>query len=234
MGCDIHLYVEKRQDGKWVSADAWVEDEDMPGRKTLPYKGHFYNNRNYDLFAILADVRNGKGFAGCGTGSGFEPLSPPKGLPPDVCEEIKIESDSLGSDGHSHSWCTLAELLSYDWTRRTNKSGWLNGKEYFEWCRYNKENGKGPESWCGGVTGQRISHVPEAEMSAKIEGIKKKGKGYQEIAEAISSELGNTYCLVEWNVSYHSACSDFWANTMPRLLNLGKQEDVRIVFWFDN
>jgi hypothetical protein len=48
MGTDIHCAVEKKQpDGTWKVVDAPFDDY-----------------RNYDSFAILADVRNGHGFAG--------------------------------------------------------------------------------------------------------------------------------------------------------------------------
>lgn len=59
MGCDIHMYVEyteKKEEEKW-----W-----------LSFGGRFNPGRNYDLFAILADVRNYDG-AKC--------IYPPRGLP---------------------------------------------------------------------------------------------------------------------------------------------------------
>ena len=43
-----------------------------------------YGDRNYNLFAILANVRNGTAFAGCKTGEGFNPISNPKGVPSDA------------------------------------------------------------------------------------------------------------------------------------------------------
>lgn len=237
MGCDIHLYVEKRVDGKWVTADTWEVDEDNPGRKSIPWRGHYYSGRNYDLFAILADVRNGVGFAGCDTGDGFNPISPPKGLPEDVCDEIRSESNYWDSDGHSHSWHTLADILSYDWTQRTKQRGWVNSGEYFEWDYFRRKDGKCPESYSGGITGQQIQHITEAEMKAKIDEVKKDiedNKNLRAIRETISNNLRNVYCKVEWETPYYSECREFLACTIPRLLRLGKPEDVRIVFWFDN
>ena len=68
--------------------------------------------RNYYLFSILADVRN--------YGNTITPLSYPKGLPKDVSPILKYFSDVEGSDAHSHSYFTLAELLAVDWTLYTN------------------------------------------------------------------------------------------------------------------
>jgi hypothetical protein len=45
--------------------------------------------RNYNLFSILADVRNGVGFAGCKAGEGFEPISMPRGFPVDASPSVK-------------------------------------------------------------------------------------------------------------------------------------------------
>ena len=134
MGTDIHLNVEVRKYGT---------REDHRGRSRL----HFWNQihrkvtvpsfreervidlgwgdgRNYDVFAMLADVRNGSGFAGVDTGEGFVPISPPRGLPEDASSEI-YES---GIDyGHSHSWLTLRELLDLEdngyWDRTTRHRG---------------------------------------------------------------------------------------------------------------
>jgi hypothetical protein len=52
--------------------------------------------RNYDWFAILADVRNGRGFAGVSTGEGFNVTAMPKGLPDDISDEgIKFFCDPI-------------------------------------------------------------------------------------------------------------------------------------------
>ena len=104
MGTDIHFYVERRNGKGWVSCDTWEDDEYEPGRKTVPFHQHFYDTRNYDLFAILANVRNGRGFAGTDTGDGFVPLCEPRGLPDDMSAELVKEAE--GCD-HTPSWVTL-------------------------------------------------------------------------------------------------------------------------------
>src|SRR4051794_16548380 len=112
MGCDIHFYVEKKdENGNWQSADAW-ETEDGYDCPSIPYKKRFYSGRNYDLFGILADVRNGRGFAGVKTGDGFVPIAEPRGLPDDASPKIKADCDRWGVDGHSHSYLSLSELLN--------------------------------------------------------------------------------------------------------------------------
>jgi hypothetical protein len=234
MGCDIHFYVEKKENGKWVSADTWTKEEGEK-RKSVNYDKRFYTSRNYDLFAILADVRNGRGVAGCDTGDGFVPISAPKGLPKDVCTEIKTESKGWGSDGHSHSYFTWAELFAYDWTRTTKKRGLVSASEYFDWTQGGaKERGEEPD-YCGMVGGQFVQVVSKKEMDKKIKALSTlHEKTWKKLEASVEQNLRDVYCQVEWKISYFTAAERFWSNTIPRLLRLGKPEDVRIVFWFDN
>lgn len=115
MGCDIHLYVEKLEDGSWKSADKWMpipEDEREDYRdltETIEYGTRLYNGRNYALFAVLGNVRNYWR---------IKPIDEPRGLPVDCSPQVRTESDYWDSDGHSHSWFTLEELQSFDWTQK--------------------------------------------------------------------------------------------------------------------
>lgn len=90
MGCDIHLYKEKKIEGNWVTADeGWVD---------VPWENRF-TDRDYVLFGLFADVRRDSGFN-----------QKPKGMPFNVCSEIKNLNEQLGSDAHSHSFFYLTEL----------------------------------------------------------------------------------------------------------------------------
>lgn len=92
MGCDIHTFIEYRNPhtNEWI--DCTPEDEGLMG------------NRNYTLFAILADVRNYDREA--------KPITLPRDIPSDCSEPIRKEYKLWGVDGHSHSYFTLAELQS--------------------------------------------------------------------------------------------------------------------------
>lgn len=237
MGCDIHLFVEKRVKGKWVTADKWETDkDDDPPRKHVPYDASFYHDRNYNLFAILADVRNGRGFAGIKTGEGFEPIEAPRGLPDDVCDELRAESEQWGSDGHSHSHFTVAELMAYDWTQTSKLCGVVDGVEFERWSRYDRGQGEGPQSYCGDVTGPSVQMLSEAEMRrACSKAIKEiENLPHQKKQEALGQKLCNLYTHVEWELPYYKSAGQFLGHTLPRLWRLGAHDDVRIVFWFDN
>lgn len=213
MGCDIHFYVEARKDRSWSSADRWTHD--LYGEGSGPgvaFEDRFYNGRNYDLFAILADVRNGIGFAGIDTGDGFNVIAPPRGLPADASPEVRAASEEWGCDGHSRSYFTVKELLDFDWNQVTRHRGWVGYEEY----QVYKRNGS-PDNWCGGVSGGGVRHVTPPEMEALPEG-----------------QRDAAYCLVKWVGTYADSCRHFLDVTIPKMRKLGSDDDVRAVFWFDN
>jgi hypothetical protein len=264
LGCDIHLYVEKRQaDGTWAvvkgpnpriedcrlyaakarergdedrakgleeeaasiesGAKAQYEpDEDgylSESRNPEIHQGWLYDGRNYDLFAILANVRNGRGFAGVKTGLGFNPIAEPKGLPEDVSGYVKAASDQWDGDGHSHSWHTLADLLAYDWHQMTFQHGVVDENEY----KVFKETGE-PNSWCGDVGGQKVRHITPEEMDALLAG-------------TFEREADVWYhTRLQWPVTYNKAANHFYVDSLPKLQELAGDDpaSARIVFWFDN
>jgi hypothetical protein len=69
MGCDIHLFIEIRKNGKWVGAD----NDDI------------LCDRSYARFAFFADVRNNVD---------VDPISKPRGLPKDTNCFIKYDYHS--------------------------------------------------------------------------------------------------------------------------------------------
>lgn len=92
MGCDIHLFAEKRVSfRKWETVDA----------------GEALRHRSYSVFAFLAGVRNY---------SAIIPISKPRGLPMNVGREIANEHESLGIDAHTASWLPIKKLLDFDYS----------------------------------------------------------------------------------------------------------------------
>ena len=143
MGCDIHVCCEARWtiDGvkKWYSVDHYKKnkyyiDEDKCSETEWDIVPIF-DDRNYILFSILADVRNY---------SNNKPICEPRGLPDDVSKTVKKEADDWGCDGHSHSWFTLKELLNYKLEHsKEHHSGYISEQQAKDW-----EKGVTPDSWC--------------------------------------------------------------------------------------
>lgn len=237
MGCDIHIYVERRGGDRWISTDAWYDGPDQPGRRTV-YKwgpgftreaGPIYSSRNYDLFAILAGVRNGRGFAGCDTGDGFAPISLPRGVPKDASPEYFHEVERWGNDGHSHSYLTVGEIMAYDWTQTTTKRGAVSPKEFARFYLTGR-----PDSWSGAVIGGGAHHISNDEMLALIKNGRENFTWKDYHAMDNGGLIASHYTQVSWQVKYYEIAREFLGETLPQLWRLGAPEDVRIVFFFDN
>lgn len=217
MGCDIHNYVEVKVNGKWKPIYKPVKHKEYSWTEDA----YAYNNRNYDLFAILANVRNGRGFAGCKTGDGFVPISMPKGLPDDISYEVKEQAESWDGDGHSHSFLTVKELLAYNWKgQTTTKQGIVSEEGYKAW----KESGNlYPFEWSDGIGGPNIITIPEEVYINK------------EYSKGTDVKL---YISARWQVQYSDAVSSFIENQLENMKQLAEEyggpENVRMVFWFDN
>jgi hypothetical protein len=245
MGCDIHIYTEIKKNNTWDvvkvknSWKTYLQDqlkeakqdnnekqieryiERINDEEDLVVEG-IYDGRNYNLFGILADVRNGRGFAGIRTGDGFIPISEPKGLPDDVSETVQEESDNWEGDGHSHSYFSLTELLDYDWTQNTKSTGWVGENEFKVFL----DKGS-PDSYSGGVDGGNVVHINNDEMKNIINNKENK------------DETKNYYTHIEWEISYLEAAVAFYTDTIPQLKEIADKnnisyDDIRIVFWFDN
>lgn len=90
MGCDIHGFLEVKIKDQWYAFTKIPDD------------------RDYDMFGVLADVRNY---------ANVEPISQPRGVPEDASVITKFEVERYGSDGHSHSYLTVDDIKTYDWTK---------------------------------------------------------------------------------------------------------------------
>ena len=240
MGTDIHMACEVKRNGKWelvtdkVFKNSWYRPDSEYSWEQEEYTYIPYDNRCYNLFAILADVRNGTGFAGVKTGEAFNPISEPKGYPEDMCSELQsdvngdYDEDAYGSrptlsNEHSASWLTLKELLDYDWNQLHRNYGYVNEDTYRDFIM----KGLHPESWCGGIGGANIVCISEEEMVDLIQG-KYPRKDEKQYYTAC-------YFVAE---TYKDASRGFYDDVIPVLQKLvpngGTVEDVRLVFDFDS
>lgn len=132
MGTDIHaVFVRNTETGYEFIESKWEQ------------------HRCYRLFAWLANVRNGFGFAGVYTHEPIEPISNPRGFPQgfNVDEYEDHTGNWLGD--HSFSHLTLDEILIAP-IPKTRAGGVITIEQYRKW------DGKRPESWCGSVEGDGI------------------------------------------------------------------------------
>jgi hypothetical protein len=245
MGTDIHPIVQVRKGDGWGIVDIPAGDR----------YGNILNDRNYNLFAVLGDVRNGFGFAGVKTSSGFEPISSSRGLPEDAGFEmdkhfnIRCAQHSTGSreedesiwdcnechwfGDHSHSYVTLRELLDYDWDGKTTE---LTGVIPLR-----------SKDWPGNVSYKEYRTTDRFlnEMPRSYSGDDVAGPGVVTVTEPIAQALlaipvsefdkTNYYVQIVRHVSVSYAVGpDFMDKALPWLRGLGEPDDVRIIFGFDS
>lgn len=176
MGCDIHVLTEAYNERiGWYNTDDW---------RINPYFGQdkyeekyeinpVYTDRNYELFTVLADVRNYHHNIKC--------ICQPKGLPDDMSEETKDYTDKWESNGHSHSWFTIKELYEYwlEMPKTVKRTGILVGDVLKKF----DEDGEKPSEWCQGYWGNEKSEQRtwEVEYNPLDEFIKKAIKRFCEI-----------------------------------------------------
>lgn len=216
MGTDIYMLAERRTKGKWhlVTGDVFMSPYDKWARTDIPY-----SERNYDTFAILADVRNGIGFAGCLTGECFNPISEPKGLPVDADPKTL---ERLFPEGYAHSYLSLKELKEYDWNQRHKTHGCVSEEEYADTIA----KGLHPTQWCSSVIGGDTEVISERDMKKLIKGKLERKEGVKYYCECWFPAM-----------TYADASGSFYYRTIPALEELipegGSEEDVRIIFNFD-
>jgi hypothetical protein len=153
MGTDVHASIQYRAKNEETGADEWR------------FCDHNYeSNRHYKLFAWIADVRNGYGFAGCDTGDAIKPIAEPRGLPEDNIyatePTVPYEYNNPqwreywargGEDygDHSYTWLMSTEILqAATELKGTVARGVMPLSEYLKWDKVSE-----PDSYSGGVGG---------------------------------------------------------------------------------
>lgn len=218
MGCDIHTFVETRKNKTepWkfsgeIFDNGYYRKDDKISEWNEPKTHHFYDGRNYFLFAVLADVRNKYK---------VNPIKEPLGLPVDTSDEIKKENDDWGSDGHSHTYFPLKELVNFNWNQIQRFSGVVGFNRFKSYLK----NGE-PDSWCESLsTGNRIQIMTPEEMQRMIEA------NYSFHSE---DDKRGWYTVINWEKTYKEYCKSF-LESLEKLKSLGKPENVRVIIWFDN
>lgn len=211
MGTDIHGVFQRHSAGAW---------EDIPS--------NYEQNRDYQLFAVLANVRNGYGFAGVPTGEPVKPIAAQRGLPVDfvmvddshplrVLEHMDPRRRKYHEEGepvevwmgdHSHSWLTGAEMLAwFNTAPQVVKTGILSRHTYESWDRKST-----PEAYCGGVSGRDVILINDNEIE------KNKNPKWTDIRCHWDSLLGEEL--------------RYFFDEVKRLVD--EHGDVRFVFGFDS
>lgn len=225
MGCDIHIVIQRQDaDGRW---------REVPYQRIYRYPGaapavdgstcapDVFLNRNYDLFAVLANVRNGVGFAGIQMGEGWPSLAAGRGLPPDFAADGILsnpaypdEPRSLGD--HSFTWVGLDELQTFPWDATES---WLYGVVAASVYETFKATREAPDSYSGGVSGPGIQVYEPDDYEA---------------AKAAETLCPRPYVRIGWAETAREATYDWPGTVLPWLETLADGRPLRLVLGFDS
>lgn len=198
--------------------------------------------RNYSMFAILADVRNGCGLSGCEVAEKFVPISLPKGLPDDISPELFSEVSASFADAYACSHLTLEDLLSYDWERVLVRRGFIGVFEYTYWVKSGlKDRKEGPLSWRGLRPEDEASIVSLEDMDRIVkecglfEAFVISGNSVNVVNLPKPTDDKIYYTEVVWEEPYSKSAAQFYSSFIPWLKTLDVPSDkLRIVFFFDD
>jgi len=119
MGCDIHMWYERKSGDDWTDVEVPLNE----------WKMGPLDHRSYAMFGFLAGVRNY---------SAITPISEPRGWPKDfrysrpgrTDDDVwyRDSDDYMFDEYHSHTWLSIDELLSYNYDqivedRRVTRNG---------------------------------------------------------------------------------------------------------------
>lgn len=286
MGCDIHIICEVKKEGKWIrntksvfpnssyySYKKWREQDIKEGKPheeitKIPdwAKEEFQidpdDGRNYDWFSILADVRNGYGFAGVETGEGFKVISEPRGIPDDASiETLKYLSipvkDEEGEDGDDYwvskdsavkwmikGYSTLLTIENEEYVTNPDyhSISYLSLEDFdnFDWNQVSMKTGIIPMDQYKELRG--TNNCPNS-WSGGIGGpgivviSQDEADEILDITESTEVIPSSTryYVKYYWSILYSEWFKHEIENTIEPMRKLKEEfEDVRIVFGFDN
>lgn len=213
MGTDIHGIWQKYEDGKW---------KDIPS--------NYKQKRDYNLFAVLVNVRNWRSFT-------INPISVPRGLPEDFEIEMKdgekthvVHDISIIGDKSLVEYIEKYEnTLPYNYKMGEHNFSWLSGEEMLEWYKtphtktyfgfvsrdvyekWDKKSGH-PKNWHDDIEGPNIIKILETK-------------------EDMKNFPNWTHIDCVWKISLNTGLSYFFDEVQRLVDEHGK---IRFVFGFDS
>lgn len=206
MGTDVHAIWQKKTENGWEDIYSnWDQD------------------RDYLLFAVLADVRNGMVF------DPIIPISKPRGFPSDFTlvedghpiqsqscvpnwkQKYYRENDPFWMGDHSYTWLSGKEML--DWYETEGKKeqrtgGFLSRHTYEKWDKKTE-----PESYCSGIWNKTFVIISEDD------------------SEEIKNADNWTHIQCTWSYTIGEKLSYFF-DEVRRLVEI--HGEIRLVAGFDS
>lgn len=198
MGTDIHGRFQKKVT---TGKNSYTWDD---------IASEWEENRHYQLFAILAGVRNGFGFAGVPTGEAVKPIAEPRGLPKGIRADDGYDADGMWYGEHSYSWLSGEEMLAWYNNPSNNvvQTGVITQAAYREW------DGKRPDYYSNWCSGPGITVI-----------------NADQVADYDREQSPFSHVSVTWETNLNEELAYFF-DEVKRLQDL--HGEIRLVFGFDS
>lgn len=231
MGADIHyIFQAKKLTGEWETLDL---DTGYHFDREGDYKsmcGEYHLDRHYLLFAVLAGVRNGFGFAGAYRHEPLVPIAQGRGLPNGIKSKwidddyslpygfddgmLPDEKHDLGE--HSFNWLLGSEIMEwFSVDRIIHIRGVITRSEYAEWDRVSELN-----SYCSDVYGNGLRVYDEVEEILPFR-----------MVECFRQFANVTHVRVQFKESVNERLK-YFTDMIQKLMN--KYGEIRMVMGFDS
>ena len=235
MGTDIHSIAQVQVDGTWRTVAVGVGGDP----------------RSYSMFAMLADVRNGRGFAGIKTSDSFPVIHEQRGLPSDLVLNDDGDSLTIKSDDLLIAWDYGGEQCSVSSGRRAAYLGeddnrmWM-GDHSHSWCLLSEL-----ESFVEQVASKHQATLCGVIDRAEYDAAKREGRSFdswcgditgRDVVKATEAEYaacpdGITHIRAEWKQNALT-CSSL-GKILGALQDVAKvckvtPDSVRYVYGFDS
>jgi hypothetical protein len=230
MGCDIHIVIERQDEsGAWQivpyveEPPPWLNDDDYgksrhaevnarvaAGAGRMP---HAFGLRDYDLFGIIGDVRNGSGLQ---DGLTWPSIAPSRGFPADTLvkegETVRDEDNGEWTGDHSFTWVSLDELAAFPWDDTTRVQHGLIG--YRTWAQWKATGGKRPAGWCQGTNSPIMTELEAIHAQYEIN--------------------PRQYVRCYWSETAREATGDWAGKVLPKLMEIAAGRPLRLLVGFDS
>jgi hypothetical protein len=149
-----------------------------------------------------------------------------RGIP----EDATPETLAVLSDEHSGTWCSLAEVMEYDWKLPMHRGGVISLAEYDKLRATHAR----PESWSGGISGQGIRTVSMTEADAILAGRVRIDSAVADITTGLLHDaLTKVYVNYEWDDTLDEYTAQFRERMKMLAAEVGERE-CRLVYDFDS
>lgn len=220
MGTDVYSIIEVKKDvfldkhpelSSSVEANQnWVQIPESPWKE----------ERSYLLFSVLANVRNGYGFAGLARHVPLQPITNKRGIPDDCSAKEYIEESWWGN--HSHTWILGSEFMH-----------WYNGDiislvctGYITKLDFDKWDGNEPDFYVSDVGGFGVVLSDDVNSFTRACSTQ-----LNDNLPLVSITPESTHVRVWWSKSVQTSVSNFYEEVVQPLMN--HYGDFRLVMSFD-